>query len=90
MTWTQKKEVIRDTNEVGLVLLEFYYSKAGLWDYGYADDKVAYALDWSITKVRDNRIKLEKTGYFHKVVVRGRKDTSTIISLGHKRWDKSK
>jgi len=86
MNWGQKKEVIKDINEVALVLLEFYYSKAGMTDYEYSDKQVARALDWSVSKVRDYRLKLEKANYFKKTVVRSRTDTSTIVLLGHSRW----
>jgi len=85
MNWKQKKEVIKDTNEIGLVLLDFYYSKIGA-DYDYKDDRVAKALDWKVTKVRDNRLKLEKAGYFKQVIT---KNSTTIVYntiLGHTRW----
>ena len=88
MTWTQKKEVMADINEAALVLLEFYYSKSNLPDYDYKDERVSKALDWTITKVRDNRIKLEKKEYFKKVVIRGRVDTQTRFTLGHERWSR--
>ena len=88
MNWTQKKEVIKDINEIALVLLEFYYSKAGLEGYAFTDKQVAKALDWSLSKVRDYRLKLEKEGYFNKTIIRGRTDTSTIVLIGHERWKK--
>ena len=86
MTLTQRKEVVADTNEIALYLLEFYYTKAHVPEYDYTDEKVARALDWTERKVKDNRLKLEKAHYFTKKVIRSRDDCQTRFTLGHIRW----
>jgi len=89
MTWNQKKEVMKDINANALVLLEFYYSKSG-YEYDYSDERVANALDWSATKVRDYRLKLEKHGYFKQTIIKNSKAISYNTTLGHERWGNNK
>ncbi len=89
MTWKQKLEVIEDINEVALVLLEFYYSKTGYEKYEYSDEQVAHALNWTVRKTRDYRLRLEKAGYFSQAKGSNSKgDTFLYTSLGHRRWSK--
>ena len=90
MNLDQRKEVVANTNEVALYLLEYYYSKAGTPNYDYDDKRVARALDWTERKVKDNRLKLEKANYFTKVVIRSRIDSQTRFTLGHIDWNKKK
>jgi len=86
MLLRQKLEVIRDTNEIALFLLEFYYSKAGS-KYDYTDKQVARAILWTEKKVAENRRKLEKAGYFKKEVTKNSKSSTLNLLLGHERWD---
>ncbi len=59
-----KVEVMRTCNDAGLILYEYYISKAGQPDFTFDDRTVARALDWSDAKVKKNRLKLTKNGYF--------------------------
>ena len=86
MTWTQKKEVVADINEIALMLLEFYYSKAG-FDYEFEDAQVAKALDWTVKKVSDNRRRLEKAGYFKKEITRNSKSSTLNVLIGKESWN---
>jgi len=90
LTLQQKKDVVKDTNEVALYLLDYYYSKANTPNYDYLDERVAKALDWTTRKVGENRRKLEKAGYYKKVVVRDRSNSSTLVTLGHQKWSNLK
>ena len=85
MTLSQKLEVIADTNEIALFLLEFYYSKSG-HKYNYEDAQVANALRWNIKKVATNRRMLEKAGYFKKEITKNSKSSTLNVLLGHERW----
>ena len=89
MTWKQKLEVVNDTNEIALMLLEFYYSKASM-KYDFDDEQVAKALNWTTKKVSDNRRKLEKVGYFNKEITRNSKSSTLNILIGHERWGNNK
>jgi len=86
MNLEQRKEVVANTNEVALYLLEYYYTKANTPNYDYDDKRVAKALDWTERKVKDNRLKLEKASYFLKRVIRSRIDCQTRFTLGHESW----
>ncbi len=86
MTLKQRLEVIRDTNEIALFLLDFYYSKAGS-KYDYTDTQVSNAINWTEKKVAENRRKLEKAGYFKKEVTKNSKSSTLNVLLGHQRWN---
>jgi len=86
MTLQQRLEVIADTNEIALFLLEFYYSKTGS-RYDYTDKQVAKAISWTEKKVAENRRKLEKAGYFKKEITKNSKSSTLNILLGHQRWN---
>jgi DNA-binding Lrp family transcriptional regulator len=87
MTLTQKLEVVSDTSEITLFLLEFYYSKSGT-KYDYTDKQVATAINWTEKKVAENRRKLEKAGYFKREVTKNSKASTLNVLLGHSRWQK--
>ena len=77
LTLKQKVELMQDTNEVCLVLFEFYLSKAGYYDkkhdtgFDYMDDaKVAKALHWTKSKVRDNRQQLMRANWM--TIIKGK------------------
>ena len=74
LTLEQKRQVMELTNEIGLVLLEFYLSKAGTPDYEYTDAKTAKALNWTIKKVGDNRRALQ-----HANLYKTESDSLTVV-----------
>ena len=86
MTLKQRLEVIQDTNEIALFLLDFYYSKAGT-KYDYTDIQVAKAINWTEKKVAENRRRLEKSGYFKREITKNSKSSTLNVLLGHQRWN---
>ena len=87
LTLAQKKEVVKDINEVGLFLLEFYLAKTGHEGYDYTDDRVAQALDWTVRKVSKYRVLLEKYEYFSKKRYTDRAgNASYTIKVGNQKW----
>ena len=86
MTWAQRKEVMSDINTTALVLLDFYYTKVGVKEYDFDDEKVAKALDWTTSTVQRNRLDLQKYGYFEHFITRSKSHTVHTVLLGHKRW----
>lgn len=64
LTLRQKREVMKLAGDSGLILMEFYLSKANVPGYEYTDEKTAVALGWTVRKVLDYRLKLDKADLF--------------------------
>ncbi|MDO8909829.1 MAG: hypothetical protein Q7W55_15180 [Pseudohongiella sp.] len=59
-----KVDVMKTCKEAGLILYEFYLSRAGYQDFTFDDDTVAKSLKWTKSKVKKTRLKLTIHRYF--------------------------
>ena len=67
LTLADKVALMTECGDAAMILYEFYISKAGVAGYTYADATVSFALKWSTSKVKKNRLRLIKAGYFKQV-----------------------
>ena len=77
-----KKQCMKECGDSALILYEFYLSKAGVKDYQFTDERVAYALDWDISKVKRHRIRLIKAKWYKSATAtypNGKKVTTYYI-----------
>ena len=84
LTIEQKREIMSECNDAGLILLEFYVSKQHIDNYNFADKVAANELGWRKQKVQRTRLALEKSGLF-----KTHKDgNTTVICIGRSQVDK--
>ena len=88
MNLKQRVEVVKTLNEACLFQLDFYYSKMYTKNYDFNDKSVATAIGYKVSKVRDNRLKLQKAGYFSQIKTTNANDTNLLTVLGHASWKK--
>jgi hypothetical protein len=84
LTWKEKVQLMKECGDAAVILLEFFFSKAGTPDYEFNDKKSAKALGWSTSKVRFVRTRLQKANYFYSLAARNvrNKRRYVFISLG--------
>ena len=85
MKWEQKRDVMSEVGEIGLVLLECYYSRAGLKS-DHNDSSVAKMIGWNKRKVQKYRLILTKAGLFKQVRGTGKDVDFCKTILGKKHW----
>ena len=66
LTTKEKKQLITECGDAGLILMDYYYSKAGVPNFEYTDNKSATALGWTERKVQTSRLKLTKNHWYYE------------------------
>ncbi|NOQ31818.1 MAG: hypothetical protein GQ570_11910 [Helicobacteraceae bacterium] len=85
LTMEQKREVMSQCKETGLVLLEYYLSKAGTPNFEYTDEKSAIALGWDISKVSRVRRILEKEDLYKRELFSSKSGNgSTVFTIAER------
>jgi len=59
------RTLIAECGDAANTLMQYYLMKYDAKNFTYTDDKAARTLGWSERKVRDNRVKLTKAGWFY-------------------------
>jgi hypothetical protein len=84
LTQKEKNKLREEIGMGALLLFEFYLTKANTPDYNFEDVRVAKALEMSVRKVKELRLKLTKEGLFKKTIHTNQrlKSKSYVIRLG--------
>jgi len=76
-----RKEILHDLGEVAYILLDYYMQQANFGNANFDDERVAKALGYTPQKVRKNRYKLTKAGWFLQVTYSHRKYRPILLTL---------
>lgn len=76
-----KVEVMERCGDAALILYEFYISNSGRRSFSFSDDSASKALGWKVSKVKQNRLRLKKYGYFLQLSGKIGKDHKVTITF---------
>ena len=63
MTFTERRNLMRDCGDAALCLFEYYLRVAAMNDVIFSDEGAAEYFDWDKQKAQRVRLKLEKAGW---------------------------
>lgn len=78
VTSKERKNILINLGDSSLLLYQFYLRMAAIPDASMEDVAAAEYLFWSIRKVRSIRKRLEKSGYFRKIIYKASSGKKTI------------
>lgn len=67
LTLKDTKSLIKECGDAAVILMTYYYSKAGVPNFEYTDEKSAMALGWTVRKAQSIRLQLTKAHWYYEV-----------------------
>jgi len=76
----ERRTVILLLGDGPVILLEYYYRRAGTPNFEYTDEKAATTLGYTTRKIKDLRLKLTNAGYYKQIKSRLPKGNTVCIT----------